>query len=335
MKAKTIELILRAVIEISEILRAIFGNNKDKEGKKNEITQPSVYQLDLGSFLVESSDALKLYKVHVDGDKFCSCPDYAKNSRSDPNYLCKHLRTVLDEETNIFKFQSLQQNVKPKLDEHFIKNIQGKDFVLFAGLLDLGHQKGISKLEVEAIQYPTKENGYEAITKAVLVARDGSVYSDVGDANPKNCTPMIAQHVLRMSSTRSKARVLRDFTNVGMTALEELGEISDVLGNGNGNSKKTRGRKTSSTKAKTESKPPPAKKEPIPSTDQKTSEAKQDVTKPRMSEAQKRAVQNLAKRRGISEEQLETMSVEKYGTDLKNLISSDAANFIRHLQQAS
>ena len=208
--------------------------------KKNEMTQTQVYQIEYGSFFVESSDGLKLYKVHCDGEKFCSCPDYAKNSKSDQNYQCKHVRAVLNtDESRIFKFQSLQQNVKPKLDEHFIKNIQGKDFVLFAGLLDLGHQKGISKLEVEAIQYPTKENGFEAITKAVLVARDGSVYSDVGDANPKNCNSMIAQHVLRMASTRGKARVLRDFTNVGMTALEELGEISDVIGNDNGNSKKT------------------------------------------------------------------------------------------------
>ena len=312
------------------------------QNRKNEVKQPQqVYQLDLGSFFVESSDGLKLYKVNVDGEKFCSCPDYAKNSKSDPNYQCKHIHAVLNtDESKIFKFQSLQQKEKPKLDEHFIKNIQGKDFVLYAGLLDLGHQKGISKLEVEAIQYPTKENGFEAITKAVLVARDGSVYSDVGDANPKNCNSMIAQHVLRMASTRGKARVLRDFTNVGMTALEELGEISDVIGNDNGNSKKTRGRKTSPTKAKTETKPPepsppPEKKEPIPSTNQNTSESSKDVTKPKMSEAQKRAVQNLAKRRGISEEQLESMALEKYNIDLENLISSDAANFIRHLQQAS
>ncbi len=309
--------------------------------KKNEMTQTQVYQLDFGSFFVESSDGLKLYKVHCDGEKFCSCPDYAKNSKSDANYQCKHIKAVLDaDESRIFKFQSLQQNVKPKLDEHFIKNIQGKDFVLFAGLLDLGHQKGISKLEVEAIQYPTKENGYEAITKAVLVARDGSVYSDVGDASPRNVNATIAPHVLRMSSTRSKSRVLRDFTNVGMTALEELGEISDVLGNGNGNSKKTSGRKTSSTKAKTETKPsesspPPAKKEPIPSTEQKASEAKQDDTKPRMSEAQKRAVQNLSKRRGISPEELEKLVLEKYNTNLENLLSSDAASFIRYLQSAS
>ncbi|HDY87975.1 MAG TPA: SWIM zinc finger family protein [bacterium] len=309
--------------------------------KKNEITQPQVYQIDYGSFFVESSDGLKLYKVNVDGDKFCSCPDYAKNSKSDPNYQCKHIRAVLNaEESKIFKFQSLQQNVKPKLDEHFIKNIQGKDFVLYAGLLDLSHQKGLQKLEVKAIQYPTKENGYEAICRAVATSKTGEMFVDYGDANPKNCNKMIAQHVLRMASTRSKSRVLRDFTNVGMTALEELGEISDVLGNDNGNPKKTRGRKTSSTKAKTEtnppeSSPPPEKKEPVQSTEQKASEANQNDTKPRMSEAQKRAVQNLAKRRGISEEQLEEMAVEKYGIDLENLSSSDAASFIRNLQQTS
>ena len=37
MKAKTIELLLKIVINISEILKALFfNNNKDKEGKKND-----------------------------------------------------------------------------------------------------------------------------------------------------------------------------------------------------------------------------------------------------------------------------------------------------------
>ena len=37
MKKKTIELILKIVINISEILKdLLFNNNKDKEGKKND-----------------------------------------------------------------------------------------------------------------------------------------------------------------------------------------------------------------------------------------------------------------------------------------------------------
>jgi hypothetical protein len=65
----------------------------------------------------------------------------------------------------------------------------------------------------------------------------------------------------------------------------------------------------------------------------------QDASKgnagPRMSEAQKRAIYNLSRRRGISVEQLEQMVADAYGCDLENLTSSDASAFIRQLQQAA
>jgi len=39
--------------------------------------------------------------------------------------------------------------MKPKLDDRWIIEIEGNQFVKFAGLLDLGHQIGISQIEVE------------------------------------------------------------------------------------------------------------------------------------------------------------------------------------------
>jgi hypothetical protein len=56
---------------------------------------------------------------------------------------------------------------------------------------------------------------------------------------------------------------------------------------------------------------------------------------PSMSEAQKRAIYNLSRRRGISVEQLEQMVADAYGCDLENLTASDASSFIRQLQQAA
>ena len=73
----------------------------------------------------------------------------------------------------------------PRLDDRFMTNIKGKDFVLYAGVLDLATQKGLLKLEVELLQYPTKENGNEAICRAVAESKTGEVFSDIGDANPK------------------------------------------------------------------------------------------------------------------------------------------------------
>jgi len=54
-----------------------------------------------------------------------------------------------------------------------------------------------------------------------------------------------------------------------------------------------------------------------------------------MSEAQRRAVFNLSRRRGISVEELEDMSVNAYGLNVEHLSSSDAASFIRQLQSAA
>ena len=74
-------------------------------------------------------------------------------------------------------------------------NIKGKDFVLYAGVLDLATQKGLLKLEVELLQFPSKENGNEAICRAVADWKNGEVFSDIGDANPGNCHSMIAKHL--------------------------------------------------------------------------------------------------------------------------------------------
>ena len=55
---------------------------------------------------------------------------------------------------------------------------------------------------------------------------------------------------------------------------------------------------------------------------------------PKISDAQKRAVYNLSRRRGISVEALEKMAQEKYNTSLEDLSPNDASEFIRQLQQA-
>ncbi len=54
-----------------------------------------------------------------------------------------------------------------------------------------------------------------------------------------------------------------------------------------------------------------------------------------MSEAQKRAIYNLSRRRGISVEELGKMSLDTYGVELENLNSKDASTFIRQMQQAA
>lgn len=117
-----------------------------------------------------------------------------------------------------------------RLDQRFIKSLKGKDFVLYNGLLDMGHQIGIKSILVVPVQFPTKENGVEAICKAEIIDVYGRSFTEIGDANPKNVNSHIAVHVLRMAATRAKARALRDMTNIGMTCLEELADIDTIPG---------------------------------------------------------------------------------------------------------
>jgi hypothetical protein len=54
-----------------------------------------------------------------------------------------------------------------------------------------------------------------------------------------------------------------------------------------------------------------------------------------MSEAQKSALYNLSRRRGLSLDEIEKRSKEKYGLPVEELTSENAGEFIRYLQQAS
>lgn len=113
------------------------------------------------------------------------------------------------------------------INEKFIINLQGKSYVTYEGLLDLAHQHNLKSLEVELIQIPTKENNMTAICKATATTED-KIYTDIGDASPQSVNTAIAPHLIRMASTRAKARVLRDLTNVGMTAVEEISYNEEV-----------------------------------------------------------------------------------------------------------
>ena len=60
-----------------------------------------------------------------------------------------------------------------------------------------------------------------------------------------------------------------------------------------------------------------------------------EKTIPMMSEAQKNALFNLSRRRGISVEELENLAIKTFNMSLENLTSADASTFIRTLQQSA
>jgi hypothetical protein len=303
-----------------------------------------VFEIGSGQFYVESSTGKVCYRVTLD-EMSCACSDYALNIGKDEGFVCKHILAAQNAGETIHLFEK----DRIRLDERFITTIKGNEFVKYAGLLDLAHQKGLVKLTVEALQYPTKDNGLEAICKALAETKGGEVFIELGDASPRNVNKEVAEHILRLAATRAKARALRDLTNIGMTCLEELGDLDAVAGDAGKPAdnirklprkeiKPERAARQPEAPAKDEKDTPEQKEtakgqsEPIKPADQKKETVK-PVTK--ISPAQKTAIENISKRRGFSPEKVEEMAQKQFGVKLDEVSVADAAQFIRHLQQAA
>ena len=343
--------------------------------KRNEKAQNlRVWQVDDTWFYVESEDGKIAYKCCIsDQGDCCNCGDFAQRSNKDPQFKCKHLLAVMNSipRNEVLEAHILEKR-KSKLDERFIKTIDEKDFVLYAGLLDLAHQKNLISIDVELLQYPTKENDHTAVCRAIAKTTAGANFIDVGDANPQNCNAKVAKHIIRMSSTRAKARCLRDLTNIGMTCLEELGDFNEVIGeeeagksikkdnvkkfpgkqakvasSGNGDGSKTTesaGKEGEKAAAPVETQGDKKPEKEVKGAEKETKTPKKsgngngkskEKPIPMMSEAQKNALFNLSRRRGVSVEELENLAMKTFNMSLENLTSADASTFIRTLQQSA
>ena len=109
--------------------------------------------------------------------------------------------------------------------EKLIVRLQGKEFILYAGLLALAHKHGLKSIETNMVGWDVVD-GF--VFKATVEGERGR-FSAYGDATKSNVGKMIVPHILRMADTRAVARALRSYTAVGMCSLEELGgDINDT-----------------------------------------------------------------------------------------------------------
>lgn len=334
-----------------------------------------VIQTQDGNLFASSEEGMILYKVNYGDEKesHCTCGDFARGSKRDPGFRCKHLiavsQTDYDPET-----AKVLERVHPKLDPKYLVTIDGQTFVRYAGLISLAHAaKRLQSLEVEIVQMPTNENSMTAICRAHARTALGDSFVDVADANPTNCTIKVAKALVRMASTRAKARALRDLTAVGDTCFEEIDFDDEVVGNeekgtaqrgkvkpfpkkivkteapasgpNNGDGKGTTSANSIKNVSNAENKDV---KEPqkdgkrstiVSKVSEKSGNNGKGKTKTetvaKMSEAQHRALMNLSRRRGISVEELEKMSQETYDVPVESLNAAAASQFIRTLQQSA
>lgn len=117
------------------------------------------------------------------------------------------------------------------MDRKYIIDRSGKDFVLFPGLLDLAHSKGLTGIMTQLEQTPTEQNGWTTIFSATVTLEiDGQqkIFKSYGDANPSSTPANIQPHMIRMAETRAIGRALRNAVNIGMVCTDELGDDGEV-----------------------------------------------------------------------------------------------------------
>src|SRR3712207_1869842 len=103
------------------------------------------------------------------------------------------------------------------IDKKYLVNLSGKEYPLWAGVLDAAHKAGLTAIRTTLLQAPAEENGMVAIVSAEAVFTvDGTLrtFTGLGDASPRNVGPKIATALIRMAETRAKGRALRDGCNI-------------------------------------------------------------------------------------------------------------------------
>ena len=152
----------------------------------------------------------------------CQCRDFPNA----PQGACKHrisrwilLRALqLAKELGDTPAHAAASSTQPSIPPEFIVQIQGKQFVLFSGLLTLATQQGLLSLTEE----------FTHVTESYVLAQaraefhDGRVFRGAADATPDNVGKQVKPHWRRMALTRAKARCLRDALNINLVTVEEL-----------------------------------------------------------------------------------------------------------------
>jgi hypothetical protein len=211
------------------------------------------------------------------------------------------------------------------MKKEFVVERQGRSFVLYAGLLDMAHAKGLESIVTELVQAPTPENGLMAICHARVTIEEDRQFDGYGDAAPNNVGQGMQACLVRMAETRAKARALRDAVNIGTVAFEEL-EEGELPESGNrqratGNSDYTVARSplTGGTDAPSSL--------PVDGPKAQRVQLSGPITP-----AQKDALSSICRRVGIEPE---GAALARYDLLLSNLTAGQAADLIRELQKGN
>jgi hypothetical protein len=163
----------------------------------------------------------RVYQVILCGEVWkCTCRAYLREKLP-----CKHIAQLLEDLQEAGEVTTEEEagpplQGKPSVSSKWLKQIHGRDFILYEGLLAMAHERGLTELGGSFIS--VTEN--LALAYAWATFKDGRRFWESGDATPQNVNVKVKAHFPRIALTRAKARCLRDALNIGTVAVEELDE---------------------------------------------------------------------------------------------------------------
>ena len=113
-----------------------------------------------------------------------------------------------------------------EIPKKYIINRQGKDYVLYAGLLNAAHDNGLRGITTNLVQVGSPSNGNVTIVHAVITMADPDApektltFTGLGEVNHAKDTPIALSVPVRMAETRAKGRAFRDALNASDYTLE-------------------------------------------------------------------------------------------------------------------
>lgn len=148
----------------------------------------------------------------------------------------KEESTSTKSKKKVFDFENpLSNRMDQEFKDEFVWKKGSIEAIKSSGLTAYGHFKGIKRIDVNIIMFPTQENNLTCICKGVVVGYGWSPserkvveveFSDIADASPQNCGSMVKDAYIRMAATRAISRALRKYTNIDIVSADELSDFN-------------------------------------------------------------------------------------------------------------
>jgi hypothetical protein len=211
-----------AVLQVADKAKAVLPDNASRIDKAIGLVLNGHVEIVDGHCRVMSQSNGKTVYHQVNGT--CTCLDFTQDRA--PGGYCKH-RLAHGLYRRAMELVQVQEPTSPveasgtttaHIPQEFLTTIHNKQFVQYAGLLAMAHDRGLVNLSAHFISVTDTL----ALAEATAEFADGKVFMECADATPGNVGPTVRAHYPRIALTRAKARCLRDALNISVCSVEEL-----------------------------------------------------------------------------------------------------------------